>query len=407
MSGKSHLFLVMVYRVVLSALFLICICISTTHAQVFQGVVVDDETGEPIPYSSIFLTNTTLGVGTDENGGFSINIPWGNYEVVVRRLGYELLVINLRPEEIGQFYRIKLKPDPKQLAEFEIERNRDEQWYKNLEIFKKHFLGTSKIARKCIIINPEVLIMDSGSEKSVLKVSAKDVIKISNPKLGYEIDYVLTYFKLDSSSNEVYYEGYPSFKSLPKYKSKVPGSIVKNREKAYLGSINHFLRCVFYETDKEEGYLIRRVKLATNPNRPNENNIAKAKREMFRTNDPSERDSLFRNFTSKDRLPLYAGVYQFPYAKANTFTKRIEGDRVLLKFEDYLEVTYTNEFEDIFYNGSSARHSVKPQTSFIKLTVPHTEINYQGITSKHFDLYFLGYMAWEKMGDMMPIDYIP
>lgn len=395
------------YKLFCFTVFLVCINITTSAAQIFKGTVVDDETGEPVPFSSIFLTNTTLGVSADAEGNFSLDIPSGNYEVVIRMLGYELVVFPLRTAEMKPFYQISLKQDVNQLGEFKLEGERDALWHKNFKIFEDHFLGTSLFAKKCKILNPEVLILDSESEKRVLKAKAFDVIKISNPKLGYEIDYVLTYFKLDSSRNEVYYQGYPSFSNSHKYKSKVPRRIVNNREQAYLGSINHFLRCVYYETDKEEGYLIRRIKMATNPNRPNEEQIAIAKREMKQTNNAIKRDSLFMNFTRKERLPLYAGVRYYPYARAKTFIERIENDRVKLEFEDYLEITYTKEFEDVSYFANSAEYSLKPQKSFIKLTVPYTEINYQGITLNPFDLYFLGYMGWEKMGDMMPIDYIP
>jgi len=72
----------MIYKVVCVAVLLFCLIINTTTAQVFKGTVVDDETGEPVPFSTIFLTNTTLGVSADAEGNFTLEIPRGNYEVV-------------------------------------------------------------------------------------------------------------------------------------------------------------------------------------------------------------------------------------------------------------------------------------------------------------------------------------
>lgn len=389
-------------------LFLIWIFSSSgASAQVFKGKILDNQTGEAIPYCTIFLTNTTSGVSADADGNFSLKMPHGNYEVVVRMLGYTLMVFPIQTDKLKPFYEIHLQPDISQLLEVKIEGKRDEVWHRNLKIFEDYFLGTSNIAKKSKILNPEVLILDSESYKNILTAKANDVIKIINPKLGYEIDYILTFFKLDSSSNEVFYKGYPSFRNMSKYESRVPKRIIKSREEAYLGSLNHFLRCVFYETDKEEGYLVRRVKLATNPDRPSDTEIGLAKKRISQTADYANKDSLFRNFVTKERLSLYAGVRYFPYTKVNTFTERLKNDKVMLKFDDFLEVTYTKEYEDKSYKGTSAQYTLRPQKSFIKLTGPIAVINYQGVTLNPFDLYLLGYMGWEKMGDMMPIDYVP
>ena len=414
----------MIYKVVSIAVLFFCINLNTTTAQVFKGTVVDDETGEPVPFSTIFLTNTTLGVSADAEGNFTLEIPRGNYEVVTRMLGYELMVFTLRTDEMKPFYQIRLKPDARQLREIKIEGERDALWYRNLEIFKDYFLGTSANAEKCKILNPEVLILDSDSKKGTLIASAVDVLVISNPNLGYEIDYVLTHFKLDSTSNEVYFQGYPSYRNLPKYSSKIPRRIVKNREKAYKGSIHHFLKTMYDGDSAEEGYLVREIRKVPNPERPSDEEIDSARVKMNQTKDFAEKEMLYRNFVRRERLPKTVEEMASDYSDTNDFISKQENGELLLQFNHLLEVTYTKEKVESAYNMNvydipkNQKSNIiihysdemvipKYQKSIIRLNVPSTTINHQGTTYNPFDIFLMGYMGWEKMGDMMPIDFIP
>ena len=396
----------MVYRLIAITVFLLCINISAATAQIFQGTVVDGETGEPIPYSNIFLTNTTLGVSADAEGNFSLEIPRGNYEVVTRMLGYEMVVFTLRTDELRPFYQIRLKPDTRQLREIKIVGKRDALWYRNLKIFKDHFLGTSANAQKCKILNPEVLILDSETEKGVLNARAVDALQISNPNLGYEIEYVLTHFKLDSTDNEVYFQGYPSYKNLKKYESRLPMRIVKNREKAYRGSIHHFLKSLYHGNSDKEGYLIREIKRVPNPDRPSDATIDSARVRMNETQDLAEKEMLYWTIISKERFSKTIAQPDSTYTDTSKFIKIREDGQVLLQFSYLLEVTYTKENEEWAYYKNWSTTS-RPQKSLLRLNVPSTIINHQGTPYNPFDIFLQGYMGWEKMGDIMPIDYQP
>jgi len=398
----------MVYKWITLSVFLICLNISASNAQVFNGTVVDEETGYPVPYSNIFLTNTTLGVSADQNGDFSLQIPEGNYEVVVRMLGYELMVFNLRTEEMGTSYLIKLKPDLKQLSEIKVVAKRDELWYRNLEIFKSYFLGTSNRARKCEILNPEVLVFDSESKSGILTARAGDVLKINNPELGYEIDYILTEFKLDSIGEKVLFQGYPSYKNLSKYNSKLPRRIIRNRENAYKGSLHHFLRSVYDGNADQEGYLVRQVIKAPNPDRPSDQEIAEAKERIRQTTSNSEKNSLYRNYLVKESLPKMTFQGDTIYVDTDEFITKLDNGKVQLQFEEYLEVTYLKQVEEKAYfltHPTNPNIHKNSQVSILRLNVDSTIINNQGVTYNPFDILLLGYMGWEKMGDFVPIDY--
>ena len=56
-----------------------------------SGVALDSVTHQPLPFASVFLANTTLGVTTTEQGQFNFpSVPAGNYDVVGSYIGYRL-----------------------------------------------------------------------------------------------------------------------------------------------------------------------------------------------------------------------------------------------------------------------------------------------------------------------------
>ena len=176
--------------------------------QVFKGSIVDASTDAPIPYATVFLTNTTFGTSADDAGKFSMKIPEGNYDVIVRMLGYESLTFSLNKTDLQpQGYKIKLLPSEDQLEEIEVAEERDPIWYRNLETFKTYFLGSSENAKASTLLNEEVLRLDDQSEPAVLKVTAAAVLKIHNPKLGYQLDYVLSNFRYEVRAGYIFYGG--------------------------------------------------------------------------------------------------------------------------------------------------------------------------------------------------------
>ena len=59
-----------------------------TDAHLF-GHVIDKKSREHVAYATIVLIGTTLGTTTDATGHFLLkNLPFGDYEVEVRALGY-------------------------------------------------------------------------------------------------------------------------------------------------------------------------------------------------------------------------------------------------------------------------------------------------------------------------------
>ena len=74
-----------------------------------SGFVRDDTSGEPISYANVFLSNSTLGAATNQDGYFVIsNIPVGKYEVNVTMIGYGIFKQNIELSE-GQPIRLDIR----------------------------------------------------------------------------------------------------------------------------------------------------------------------------------------------------------------------------------------------------------------------------------------------------------
>jgi len=63
---------------------------SMAQSGVIRGVVYDKDDGEPLIYTNVILSGTTMGAQTDENGIYNIpNIPVGSYMLFCTQLGYD------------------------------------------------------------------------------------------------------------------------------------------------------------------------------------------------------------------------------------------------------------------------------------------------------------------------------
>ena len=68
-----------------------------------RGFVYEEESGEPVIFTNVYLVGTSLGAGTDVNGYFLISdVPAGDYQLRITYLGYDTLTkaVNIVPGRI-------------------------------------------------------------------------------------------------------------------------------------------------------------------------------------------------------------------------------------------------------------------------------------------------------------------
>lgn len=396
------------------ALYLILFLFLAFAAQAqhtLKGKVVDAKTNEPLEFVSVYLNTTTRGTSTNSQGEFQLPLPAGKYEVVVSYLGYEPLVYGVQSDSLPPSVLFKLQPKEHMLRTVEVRGKRDEEWYANLEVFKEHFLGRSRIAQGCKLLNPEVLVIEFEPMEAVLTVRANGPLQIEHATLGYKLEFLLTGFYFHAKEGYVSYQGYQKYEPMKGGKSR-QRRWEKNRQEAYNGSAMHFGRALQQKQLEEDGFNLRRLYRYPNPERPSEEEIAAA-RAYERSYGPggSLSDSI-SDILARARLPKLVEMLDtnpVPYSEY----LGIEDGRARVAFEHFMQVVYTGEKEEPAFvrmrtnplTGTPGPQTPAYQTSVFSLRVPSVELEAAGNFLNPLDVLFEGYWAWEKVGDMLPLDY--
>lgn len=399
------------------ALFLSLFCLIAFAARAqspLKGRVVDTKTNEPLEFVSVYLNTTTRGTTTNAKGEFSLPLPEGTYDVIVSYLGYEPIVYTIQTDSLPASVLFKLEPKAHQLGTVEIKGKRDSEWYANLEVFKENFLGRSWIARGCKLLNPEVLSIVFDPTTAVMTVNANGPLLIENTVLGYKLEYLLKDFAFHARERYVTYQGYPRYELMQGGRSR-QRRWEKNRLAAYKGSAMHFVRALQKQQLEQEGFNLRRLYRLPNPNRPSDEEIAAA-RAYVRENGISRLDlnDSIGDLLARARLPRFIEQLDknpVPYQEYLS----VEDSRAIVSFENFMQVVYTGEKEEQAYlnneisivHGRTVARTPSYQTSVFSLYTPFVEIEAAGNFVKPLDVLLEGYWGWEKLGDMLPLDYQP
>ncbi|MFK4985418.1 carboxypeptidase-like regulatory domain-containing protein, partial [Klebsiella pneumoniae] len=86
----------------------------------------------PVNAASIYLSNTSVGTVSKEDGSFQIHsFPSGRYDLVVSILGFETYIVAVQSNKLPDFLEIVLKPKVNDLQEIVVEpydKNGWEKW---------------------------------------------------------------------------------------------------------------------------------------------------------------------------------------------------------------------------------------------------------------------------------------
>ena len=231
-------------------------------SQTLTGRVLDRLTQQPIETVSVYFDNTTIGTTTNDKGEFSISYTDAvQSTLVISYLGYnKVLISDFRSKNNVV---IELVEADNALDEVYLEYDDGLTRRQKLRLFRKEFLGTSKFGKSCKILNEDDLILKYDKRKKDLYASSKVPLKVINKSLQYEISYDLIDFEVnfkyanlktrEFTVNSVVYFGTSFYKELENFKKN---KSIKNREQAYNGSVQHFIRSLYNKNLKDEGYLI-------------------------------------------------------------------------------------------------------------------------------------------------------
>ncbi|GAB3193862.1 hypothetical protein ABID22_000421 [Pontibacter aydingkolensis] len=371
-----------------------------------QGRVVDEHTDEPIEFVSVYVNTTTIGATTNTKGEFALAVPGGRYEIIVSYLGYEPLIYQVNTDELPKSILFKLTQKEHKLAEVVVKGTRDPEWYQNLETFKQNFLGKSEFGRQCKLLNPEVLTITFDPKTALLEVKSDEPLKIENPALGYKIEYLLTDFKFYMRDGYMVFLGYPKYTLMKGGKSK-QRRWSRNRNRAYQGSVMHFVRALRQKQLEEQGFNLRRLYRLPNPDRPTDEEIATARAQLREESSTLNLNKGYGAILARARLPKLIQQLDsrpVPYTDYLTFT----GDEVKMQFDHFMQVVFTGEKEEMAYvQQLKPFNPPKPgyQTSVLSLKANYALLNKNGSIYEPLGVLFEGYWGFEKLGDMLPLDY--
>ncbi len=340
------------------------------------GFVQDATTGDALAGAHVFVLESTVGTITDGEGRFNFtDLSAGSYRVGVSMLGYKphILEIDTNAPVIDPL-EVRLAQQVYEMKQVTVTGKRDRRWKKQLKKFELEVIGDSENAQKTHIVNPEVL--NFIQRKGVLIAQAYEPLIIENKALGYRIHYDLVHCSIQHDQPQ--YKGVARFEEMEPENNRQRRRWERNRKLAYEGSFKHLLHTLASGASvddlKKEGFFIA----LTSEFPSTYDDFEKA----MRKNPENLQDLVLKSDNESDNM---------------------------LRFNKYLLITYSEEFESNRYVQNHLMHTRKPnvQRSSVELRADQTLFNEKGYLYDTYSVVLHGYMGWERMAEMLPLDYEP
>ena len=372
-----------------------------SQPEILQGKLLDEATGEPLAYASVYYNNTTIGTQSDLNGRFTVPFIGVNVDLVVSYVGYETINFKIAERYAQQILVFKVRPKANDIAGVSVVSKRSKTWYKNLEVFKQHAIGQSSFANQCRILNPEVLQFSYDTATLTMKASTNDLLKIEHPAFGFQINYSLTNYEYNVLTHIFVITGYPYFEPM-KGNSGQEKRWKDNQMKAYRGSFLHFMHSVQQRNLVEEGFEVRRMERVPNPAyipTPKTQNAAKALKKMplyqaINMNNPYQ-----QAISQSEQERFIDKVEDKPIQYSDFLMQDSTG--TFLKFKNFLQVTYKNP------EPTWSRLPVAPPVSLLFLNKETIELDATGRVIDPSNVMVEGFWASQLLGDILPFNFKP
>jgi len=368
-------------RVLKVFLFSLLLPLSGMAQYVVSGKVLNLADKNPVGSASIFLSNTTVGTKTGDDGSFVLtNVRAGQYDLVISSIGFETFHKTVMVNGDVVLPAIEILSKSILLKEVKVKPN--DNWDRDYQTFKRWFLGNSSYADDCKILNPDLLQFDYDASKRLFTATSSDYLVIENKALGYKIRYLLTNFSHDGNSGILYFEGPAAFEYL-KGSDAQQKRWQKNRLKAYEGSSMHFLRSAIANTIAGEGFKVLRLIRKLNPD--------------YKTG--------ANNKYSETLVTVPLSV--------NNFVKLtdIKGE-FALGFDDCLYVMYDkkhahNSDKEKMPKSTTPDYLNDALTSTIIFSAPYAYFDSNGVIINPDSVLFEGYWTKSVIPGLLPVDYVP
>ena len=381
-----------------------------------QGRVISGDDQKPLVFANVFISNTTKGQQTDEQGKFKLTqVPSGVIDLIVSYIGYETFSLQFRADTLKRPLLLVLAPNAIELEGVAIKRLKN-GYEKYFPLFKDYFIGKTNFSKSCKLKNPKALWFMMSDDQTELIIRADELLEIENKALGFTIKYQLEEFRYNFREQYVSFLGYPLFEEMATNSKKKTETWNENRRKAYYGSSQHFFKSLINQKLTEEGFemykLIREAKKnyfvpAFAEKRDSTGIIiqqaSQEKRHIDSTDFKLSNDASLKKVGTHSFAKYVQYLVRTPL-KENTVFEEKKGD-FYLDFEQHLYIVYNKEFEEPqFVDGGQTK---TPQISILTQAEPHALIEKSGNLTNPLAIIFEGRWSYEKIGELLPIDYIP
>lgn len=220
--------------------FLLCFFYVATYGQLVTGKVFDIQSKKPISLAAVYFHGTFVGTTTDQYGYFELNVEkYKSMPLTISAVGY--YSYTLSDYSLGGTFDIYLEPKVYEIEEVVFSGKLLDRTRKaNLRQFRKDFLGETRNAHSCEILNEEDISFYYDNESDTLRAFALKPIRIINKALGYNVTYYMD--KFECCKNTLFFTGNILFtEDATTYKRFSE----RRRRNAYLGSRMHFFKSLW------------------------------------------------------------------------------------------------------------------------------------------------------------------
>lgn len=353
-------------------LVVLALSVAASAQSTLSGTVMDSE-GLPIPSANVYLSGTSRGTSTDVQGRFAIeNVAPGAYRLVASYIGYKAGTrdIQVRGTDSVAPIAFVLETSVGELGAIEVQAEGDERWRRRYERFKKILLGESENAALTTIENPWVL--NFRERFGALTATATGPLEITNRALGYKLIYDLHDF--EAIPTRIRYDGDERFEELVPEDDAQASRWAIARAQAYRGSLRHLLQSLGRGDAEAQGYTF-----------------------------------MLRRTNSEGMLIDYVGK---AVADSNIVVVADQPGWYKLRFDGMLSVLYANEPEvpayltSEWFRGARSRPDDR-QESGLTLEGSEQLIDPKGSPADPFGVGASGYLAFERLGDLVPAEFVP
>lgn len=240
-----------------------------SNAQLIKGVVFDQKTKSTLPGATVYQDGTTNVTTTDFDGAFTLNTKGSESPLVIRYIGFDTKKVEKPLQYQGKSITVYLEEEAYSLKEVVIGKKGPFTRREMLRAFREQFLGTSKVASKCKILNENDVMLSYDVAKKTLTATSRQPLKIMNNYLDYEVNFdlvelVVTFTSVESLAgnfvNNSYFSGYSFYTDLAKN-----NKVNKRRTETFYGSTAHFMQALAYGKMEEEKWELYVSKFRVNP----------------------------------------------------------------------------------------------------------------------------------------------